>query len=31
MILQNGARTQEEKDAVAVFKKAEQYFDRTCR
>ena len=31
MISQNGARTEEEKNAVAVFKKAEQYFDRTCR
>lgn len=31
MITLNGVRTQEEKDAVAVFKKAEQYFDRTCR
>jgi hypothetical protein len=31
MIHQNGARTQEEQDAVAVFKKAEQYFERTCR
>ena len=31
MIFQNGARTEEEKNAVAVFKKAEQYFDRTCR
>ena len=31
MIIANGARTKEEKDAVAVFKKAEQYFDRTCR
>jgi len=31
MISVNGARTQEEKDAVAVFKKAEQYFNRTCR
>lgn len=31
MISLNGARTQEEKDAVAVFKKAEQYFERTCR
>ena len=31
MIIVNGARTKEEKDAVAVFKKAEQYFDRTCR
>ena len=31
MIDVNGARTKEEKDAVAVFKKAEQYFDRTCR
>lgn len=31
MITVNGARTKEEKDAVDVFKKAEQYFDRTCR
>ena len=31
MIMHNGARTKEEKDAVAVFKKAEQYFGRTCR
>ncbi len=31
MISLNGARTEEEKNAVAVFKKAEQYFDRTCR
>ena len=31
MIIHNGARTKEEKEAVAVFKKAEQYFDRTCR
>lgn len=31
MIILNGARTKEEKEAVAVFKKAEQYFDRTCR
>ena len=31
MIAVNGARTKEEKDAVAVFKKAEQYFNRTCR
>lgn len=31
MIEVNGARTKEEKDAVAVFKNAEQYFDRTCR
>ena len=31
MITVNGARTKEEKDAVNVFKKAEQYFDRTCR
>jgi len=31
MVELNGAHTQEEKDAVAVFRKAEQYFDRTCR
>lgn len=30
MIIQNGTRTKEERDAVAVFKDAEQYFDRTC-
>jgi len=31
MIEVNAPRTQEEKDAVEVFKKAEQYFNRTCR
>jgi len=31
MVELNGVHTQEEKDAVAVFRKAEQYFDRTCR
>lgn len=31
MIILNGTRTKEERDAVAVFKDAEQYFDRTCR
>ena len=31
MITKNGTRTQEERNAVAVFRKAEQYFKRTCR
>ena len=31
MITQSGTRTQEEWNAVAVFRKAEQYFKRTCR
>ena len=30
-ITKNGTRTQEERDAVSVFRKAEQYFKRTCR
>lgn len=31
MIIKNGTRTKEEREAVAVFRKAEQYFKRTCR
>lgn len=30
MIILNGTRTKEERDAVEVFKYAEQYFNRTC-
>ena len=31
LITKNGTRTQMERDAVAIFRKAEQYFKRTCR
>ncbi|MBO4249770.1 MAG: hypothetical protein J5884_00785 [Paludibacteraceae bacterium] len=31
MIQQCGSRTKEERDAVAIFREAEQYFKRTCR
>ena len=31
LIAQNGSRTQEERNAVSLFRKAEQYFKRTCR
>lgn len=30
-IAKNGTRTQDERDALNVFRKAEQYFKRTCR